>query len=69
MQLVRYLNYKLFNMKMFRIKKYSNFPKQLAKDKVMRTVDSLKAAQVISIELNQALSARYYIETIETDEL
>jgi hypothetical protein len=56
-------------MKMFRIKKYSNFPKQQAKDKVMRTVDSLKVAQVISIELNQALSARYYIETIETDEL
>lgn len=56
-------------MKMFRIKKYSNFPKQLAKDKVMRTVDSLKVAQVISIELNQAENARYYIETIETDEL
>lgn len=56
-------------MRMFRIKKYSEFPKQLAKDKVMRTVDSLKAAQVISIELNQALSARYYIETFETNDL
>lgn len=56
-------------MKMFRIKKYSNFPKQLAKDKVMRTVDSLKVAQVISIELNQAENARYYIETIETNDL
>ena len=52
-------------MKMFRIKKYSAFPKQLAKDKVMRTVDSLKAAQVISIELNQADTARYYIETVD----
>ena len=56
-------------MKMFRIKKYSAFPKQLAKDKVMRTVDSLKVAQVLSIELNQAMSARYYIETIETNDL
>lgn len=56
-------------MRMFRIKKYSEFPKQLAKDKVMRTVDSLKAAQIISIELNTALSSRYYIETFETDEL
>jgi hypothetical protein len=41
----------------------------LAKDKVMKTVDRLKIAQVISIELNQAENARYYIETFETDEL
>jgi len=56
-------------MKIYRVNKYSAFPKQLAKDKVMRTVDTLKRAQVISIELNKAQSARYYIETIETDEL
>ena len=48
---------------------YSKFPKQLAKDKVMKTVDTLKVAQIISIELNKAQSARYYIETFETDEL
>lgn len=56
-------------MKMYRVKKYSAFPKQLAKDKVMRTVDSLKAAQVISIELNKAENARYYIETFDTDDI
>lgn len=56
-------------MTLFRIKKYSKFPKQLASDKVMRTVDRLKIAQVISIELNKAQEARYYIETIDTDDI
>lgn len=52
-------------MRMYRVKKYSAFPKQLASDKVMRTMDNLKRAQIVSIELNKALSARYYVETVE----
>lgn len=56
-------------MKMYRVKKYRKFPKQRPNDEVMRTVDSLKAAQVISIELNKAENARYYIETFDTDDI
>jgi len=41
-------------MKMYRVKKYRKFPRQSPKDQVIRTVDNLKAAQIISIELNKA---------------
>lgn len=54
-------------MKIYRVKKYTKFPKQLAGDRVVRTVDNLKSAQVISIELNNALSSRFYIEVVEVE--
>jgi len=52
-------------MKLFRVKKYSKFPKQMATDRVIRTVDRLKIAQIISIELNATLPSRFYIEEVE----
>jgi len=55
-------------MKMFRVKKYRKFPRQSPKDEVIRTVDNLKAAQIISIELNKASSARYYVEPFNTED-
>jgi hypothetical protein len=55
-------------MKMYRVKKYRKFPRQSPKDEVIRTVDSLKAAQIISIELNKASSARYYVEPFNTED-
>lgn len=55
-------------MKMYRVKKYRKFPKQRPNDEVMRTVDSLKVAQIISIELNKASKARYYVEHFNTED-
>jgi len=52
-------------MKMYRVKKYRKFPKQRPNDEVMRIVDNLKAAQRISIELNNTLNSRFYVETVE----
>jgi hypothetical protein len=53
---------------MYRVKKYRKFPKQRPKDEVIRTVDNLKAAQIISIELNKASKARYYVEPFNTED-
>jgi len=53
---------------MYRVKKYRKFPRQSPKDQVIRTVDNLKAAQIISIELNKASSARYYVEPFNTED-
>jgi len=53
---------------MYRVKKYRKFPRQSPKDQVMRTVDNLKAAQIISIELNKASKARYYVEPFNTED-
>jgi len=55
-------------MKMYRVKKYRKFPRQSPKDQVMRTVDNLKEAQIISIELNKASNARYYVEPFNTED-
>lgn len=55
-------------MKMYRVKKYRKFPRQSPKDQVMQTVDNLKAAQIISIELNKASKARYYVEPFNTED-
>jgi hypothetical protein len=55
-------------MKMYRVKKYRKFPKQRPNDEVIRTVDNLKAAQIISIELNKASNARYYVEPFNTED-
>ena len=55
-------------MKRYRVKKYRKFPRQSPKDQVMRTVDNLKAAQIISIELNKASKARYYVEPFNTED-
>jgi hypothetical protein len=55
-------------MKTYRVKKYRKFPRQSPKDQVIRTVDNLKAAQIISIELNKASSARYYVEPFNTED-
>ncbi|HQA99310.1 MAG TPA: hypothetical protein PLG10_03710 [Candidatus Dojkabacteria bacterium] len=55
-------------MKMYRVKKYRKFPRQSPKDEVIRTVDNLKEAQIISIELNKASKARYYVEPFNTED-
>lgn len=52
-------------MKLFQIKMFTGkFPKRLPKDTVVRTVDNLKAAQIISIELNSKYADRYYVQEI-----
>jgi len=40
------------------------FPKRLPKDTVVRTVDNLKAAQIISMEINSKYADRYYVQEI-----
>jgi len=43
------------------------FPVRLPKDTVVRTVDNLKAAQIISMELNAKYADRYYVQEIHKD--
>lgn len=52
-------------MKVFRIKMFRKFPIRSAKDKVIRTVDNVKSARLISINLNQHSENRYYVEELE----
>ncbi len=52
-------------MKIYKVKRYTAFPKQKDNDRVIRTVDNLKSAQRISIELNNTLNSRFYVETVE----
>lgn len=40
------------------------FPERHPRDTVVRTVDNLKAAQTISIELNSKYADRYYVQEI-----
>ena len=55
-------------MKLFQIKMFTGkFPVRLPKDTVVRTVDNLKAAQIISIELNSKYADRYYVQEIHKD--
>jgi len=51
--------------KIYRVKKYTQFPKRMATDKVIRTVDNIKAAQIISIEHNKSSDDRFYVEEIQ----
>ncbi len=52
-------------MKLFQIKMFTGkFPKRLPKDTVVRTVDNLKAAQIISMEINSKYADRYYVQEI-----
>ncbi len=52
-------------MKLFQIKMFTRkFPERHPRDTVVSTVDNLKAAQTISMELNAKYADRYYVQEI-----
>lgn len=50
--------------KIYRVKRFQEFPKRKGNDRVMKEFKNLKQAQLYSISLNEKFSTRFYVEEI-----
>jgi hypothetical protein len=50
--------------KIYRVKRFAQFPNRKGNDRVMKEFGSLKQAQLYSIGLNEKYASRFYVEEI-----
>jgi hypothetical protein len=50
--------------KIYKVKRFQQFPHRHGKDRVMKEFKTLKQAQLCAINLNERFNSRFYVEEI-----